>query len=501
VEFGWKTQSVEWELPATVKRIYYYIGSGYTGDPWTGTQLISTLTLDLLQTSRNTIVPESLQFTLGGGTFEDRPGANLVLNGSTPAGAIDLTSGIATLTDWPDGGANTLTVTSLLTKFGQWSARTAVIRTAASPLKPEALGLYAETIANGAAVTASGDADGVLVGTGITGTVNYEMGTAQITFTAPVDPTTIRYNAVAYAYLPLDATILGIDAVRLPSDGRVPIFHPGDVVMVMHPDTTTGTPAQVGGTGPYLLSCGRTRLAWVRVTDANGATIYDGYSLDRATGVLSWDSLAGLATPLTVQHTVGDLRLITDAQIDGTLTLARPLSHDFPADESLVGSCLLHGDRRARVSALWFQSSWNGTWLDYAVGSAPIWALDVIAHPFVVTNEGAITERWVLRWLNTSTVQIIGETRGVIYEGAFTGDLAPINPFTREPDGSGGVPYFTIPLASQSGGQSAGNAARFNTVGALVPLWIARSIGQSDEPLDDGADGCEVYALGNIDRP
>ena len=122
-----------------------------------------------------------------------------------------------------------------------------------------------------------------------------------------------------YAYIPLDASILGVDPVRLPADGRAPIYRPGDVVMILHTDTLSGTPAQVGGTGPYLLACGRTRLAFVRVTAANGDPVTAGYTLDRAAGTLSWTSLDGLATPLTVAHTVGDLRLITDVQINGEL--------------------------------------------------------------------------------------------------------------------------------------------------------------------------------------
>ena len=66
---------------------------------------------------------------------------------------------------------------------------------------------------------------------------------------------------------------------------------------------------------------------------------------------------------------------------------------------------------------------------------------------------------------------------------------------------TGGVPYLTIPQRANGGGWSTGNVVRINTVGAIADFWIARSVGQSDEPLDDGADGCEIYALGNIDRP
>ena len=198
---------------------------------------------------------------------------------------------------------------------------------------------------------------------------------------------------------------------------------------------------------------------------------------------------------------MADLRQITDAQITGELTLARPLTHSYPADESIVASCLIHGDRRARVSAVWDQQTWDGTWSDARVGSEAIATLDTIAHPVQVTNEGAETERWLLRWTTTTTVELIGQRRGLVYSGPFTADIAPINPRTRSPDGSGGVPYLRIPVAANGGGWSTGNVVRINTVGALADIWIARSIQQSDTPSGDGADGVEIYALGNVDRP
>jgi hypothetical protein len=267
--------------------------------------------------------------------------------------------------------------------------------------------------------------------------------------------------------------------------------------MIMHTAETAPATVANGGT----VDCGRTRIGWIRVLDANGATVTSGYSLDRATGIVTFDDVTGITMPVTVRHTVGDLRQITDAQITGQLTFARPLSHDYPANESIVASCLIHGDRRARVSAVWDQATWTGTWSDTLTGSEATATLDTIAHPITVTNEGAETERWLLRWTSTTNVELIGERRGLVFSGPFTADIAPINPRTRNPDGTGGVPYLHIPLAANGGGWSAGNVVRINTVGALADIWIARSIQQSDEPLGDGEDGVELYALGNIDRP
>src|SRR5690606_37670315 len=177
---------------------------------------------------------------------------------------------------------------------------------------------------------------------------------------------------------------------------------------------------------------------------------------------------------------------------------------DFPADETIVSSCLLWGDRRARVSATWDQVSWNGTWVDTIVGNPATATLNLIDFPIEVTNEGCDTDRWVLRWTGTTAVELISEKRGLVWSGTWTpggDDIAPINPRTRGQDGQGGVPYMTIPGDANGGGWSAGNVVRINTVGAIADFWITRAIQQSDEPLDDGADGCEIYALGNVDRP
>lgn len=466
-----------------------------------------------LSASTDAIVANSVRFSMGAQIYEDRSGTlytniDPVTGSGLAAGSINYATGRAEITFW-NNGATVPTVSSCLTVYGEWTAVESSFRTVQAPIKPEALSITASTAGDDGSselVTGSTDPDGVIVGAKMRGQINYETGTAFVEFGETVEgewvplvvqPATIRYNAVAYSYLPLDADILGIDPVRLPSDGRVPIYRPGDVVMVMHPAETAPAVVTNGGT----IDCGRTRIGWIRVIDATGASKPTGFTLDRATGIVTFADVSDMVMPIRVRHTVGDLRQITDAQITGQLTLARPLTHNYPAGESVVASCLIHGDRRARVSAVWDQATWNGTWSDSLVGSEATATLDTIAHPIEVTNEGAETERWLLRWTSTTNVELIGERRGLVYSGPFTADIAPINPRTRAADGTGGVPYLHIPLAANGGGWSTGNAVRINTVGALADIWIARSIQQSDEPLGDGADGVELYALGNIDRP
>ncbi|WP_379945060.1 hypothetical protein OZ656_06020 [Marinobacter sp. LM1] len=525
-----KSLSIDTSKDATAR----YVVDGVTTNSTaaTDTTPIASVTLELTPGNIDGIVPDSVRFTLGGKTYDDRSG-NLLTDidpqtgSGLAAGSIDYNAGTAEVTFWQDGQPVGLNVTSLLTVYGEWTATEGFFRTPSAPLKPESLQIVGTT-EDGEQIIATANQDGEFTHEWLQGTVNYTFGTAAVTFgklvadssltpeektewwydpakvdgdgniykPRPMITSTLRYNAVAFSYIPLNADIVGIDAVRLPSDGRVPIYRPGDVVMVMHPQETAPQTVTNGGT-----IATRPRVGWIRVIDANGNQVTDGYTLDRATGTVTFDDTSGITMPVTVKHTVGDLRLVTDVQITGDITLSRPLTHNYPANESIVASCLIHGDRRARVSATWDQQTWSGTWQDSIEGDEATATLNTIAHPITVTNEGAETERWLLRWKNSTEVELIGQRVGLVYAGPFTEDIAPINPRTRNEDGSGGVPYLTIPVAANGGGWSAGNVVRINTVGALADFWMARAIQQSDEPLDDGADGCEIHALGNIDRP
>jgi len=530
-----KSLSIDTSKDATAR----YVVDGVTTNSVAATDItpIASVTLDLLPNVIDPIVPESVRFTLGGKTYDDRSG-NLLTDidpqtgSGLAAGSIDYNAGTAEVTFWQDGQPVGLNVTSLLTVYGEWTATEGFFRTPSAPLKPESLQIIGTT-EDGEQIIATANQDGEFTHEWLQGTVNYTFGTAAVTFgklvadssltpeektewwydpakvdgdgniykPRPMITSTLRYNAVAFSYIPLDAGIVGIDAVRLPPDGRVPIYRPGDVVMVMHPQETAPQTVTTGGT-----IATRPRVAWVRVMDANGEQVTEGYSLDRATGTVTFDDTTGITMPVTVRHTVGDLRLVTDVQITGDITLSRELTHDYPANESIVASCLIHGDRRARVAQTWDEQSWSGTWKDSREGNEATATLNLIDHPITVTNEGCDTDRWLFRCTNASTNawELISEKRGLVWSGTYTqtgDDVAPINPRTRGEDGAGGVPYMTIPAAANGGGWQTGNVVRINTVGAIADFWIARAIQQSDEPLDDGADGCEIYALGNIDRP
>lgn len=299
---------------------------------------------------------------------------------------------------------------------------------------------------------------------------------------------TLRYNAVGYAYLPLDATLLGLDPVRLPSDGRVPIFRPGAFVVVGN----TATVGPVTVSNVQTINCGRVRLSRVRVIGANNQVINTGFTTNLDLGTVTFNDVTGYSQPVRIEHRVEDMVLVSDAQINGQLTFTRALTHDYPAPGTYVSSALVAGDLSARVAELFDQQTWNNVWSDSPVGSPATGTFNDIQYPIVVTNRGALTERWALQFINNTNFNIIGEHVGVIGQGNTSTNCAPLNPATNEP-------YFTIPFQGWGLGWATGNVLRFNTAGAFYPVWVARTILQGPETVIN--DSFTILIRGDVDRP
>jgi hypothetical protein len=83
---------------------------------------------------------------------------------------------------------------------------------------------------------------------------------------------------------------------------------------------------------------------------------------------VTFADVAGYAQPVRIEHRIEDMALCSDAQINGDLTLTRPLTHDFPLG-SLVSSALIMGDLHARVSVLVRPADLVGVWSDTVIGS------------------------------------------------------------------------------------------------------------------------------------
>jgi hypothetical protein len=303
----------------------------------------------------------------------------------------------------------------------------------------------------------------------------------------PIDAATVRYNAVAYSYLPLDASILGLDPVRLPQDGRVPIFKKARVVVVHN--TQTLAPQTV--TNGQTVNVGRTRLARLRVKNNAGVVVTTGYTADLDAGTATFTAVAGYAQPITIEHRIEDEALCSEVQITGDIRLARALTHVFPANTTKVSSAMLLGTLQAASTESFSQQTWTSVWSDTRIGTAIVAQYDQAVYPIAVTNRGATPERWALIFTNSTTFNIVGEEAGLIATGSVNTVTEPMNPAT-------GVPFFTIPILGWGSGWAAGNVLRFNTRASNAPLWCGRTTLQSPAAAP-GTDQMTLALRGDID--
>lgn len=413
-------------------------------------------------------------------------------------GYVELTSWIAGIS--PQFNRTSGVLTGALTGPAQVVDRI-VFRTAVAPLRNGSFSLVG-TMQSGQSFNITADVNGNIstsipgsmwvvdawVGAAeVTGKVDYDTGVVEVRFGgAGANADSLRYNATAYSYLPLDANILGLDPVRLPQDGRVPIFRTGEFAVIGHTGEITAT-----FTNGQTVDCGRVRLSRVRIVGADNVVINTGYTVDLEAGTVSIVDVSGWAQPATIEHRIEDMAMVREVQISGQITFTRALTHEYPLG-SYVSSALVAGDRFARVSTVFDQATWNGAWTDEAVGSSATATFNNVANPIVVTNRGALTERWAVHFTNSTSFNVIGENVGVIATGNTSTNCAPLNPNT-------GVPYFSIPALGWGNGWSTGNVLRFNTIGSEFPVWVVRTVQQGPETVPD--DSFTLLIRGDVDTP
>ncbi|PHS23509.1 MAG: hypothetical protein COA83_09735 [Methylophaga sp.] len=477
--------------------------------------------LDLTHGFDETIVPGSVRFTLGGLEYIDRAG--LLYHSIDPdngagtfAGTSDYTTGNQVISSWATNSANTISLKSLATESGKEPVGRVVFRIPNAPVKVGSVQIRAVTAA-GVSITATPDATGYINTPEMQGWCEYETGVIEVSFgawitaagnegepwynAAAVDVNgdifrtdhvfadTLFYNATSQTFLPLDSAILGLNPVRLPQDGRVPIFADGDVVVILHDQKTSGT--YVNATQTDL---GRGRIAKLNVRDSAGQEILASrYTADLDLGLIDWIDLSTVSQPLEITNRIEDMAMLSDVQITGTLALSQPLTHDFPVGETLVANAVIYGDLFAHTSIPFDQQTWNGAWSDILQGSQVSAQYNNAGYPMQVDNASCIQERWYAIFTSATLVHIIGEGVGQILTSVSIGsDIAPINPNTAQP-------YFTIPSGGWGAGWSAGNILRFNTIGANAPLWLIQSVAQGDA-TDDDYNFC-IELRGDIDTP
>lgn len=488
------------------------------------------VSIDLCPYTSQYVVPGSVQFTWMGHTYQDVDGDLIrdrtASNPGTVAGRMDYQAGIAYLTEYLVTTTAALVLQSLWTTRKQWTAGNVFFRTPAAPVAVQGITLNLSD-AQGNVLTLTPDLEGYFNTAQSRGRIDYQAGLTEIQFGAfveaaaltaaeraewwfdaadvgavqagkiwkplPIDPTTLRFNSVTYVFLPLDADIIGMDPVRLPSDGRVPVYRNGYYVVVGH---TAVLPAATLGAGQSI-DCARTRLSRVWIVGADGQKIQTGWSVDLDAGLLSIADVTGWAQPVRVHHRIEEMARVADVQINGTLTLTKSLSHHFPAG-SVVSSALYAGSIRSRVSHLFDQATIDAvSWSDSLVGNQAPAQYNDTAFPIEVTNAGALSERWLLKFTNTTTVEVIGEHVGNLGTFPIASDIAPVNPNTRT-DTHSGVPYFTVKAGGWGAGWAVGNGLRINTVGAMQPFACIRTVQPSEAAGTDYTFGLTVR--GDIDR-
>jgi hypothetical protein len=472
-------------------------------------------------------------FTLSGVRFEVGSAAHVVKAGGdiqrdlspvtgngTKVGTLSPSLGVIELTSWATDESPALVnfrglaAAPINGPDSPFSTYAVTFRVPTAPLRPQGFTVLG-TMLDGTTFNAQGDANGFINGPRVKGRVNYATGVVQLVGVAPTGDVnqakvslaflgipgvgdcfidlilqeTLRFNCVAYSFLPMEASLLGINPVRLPTDGRVPIFRPGSLVVVTNEQTTDPVAVSNGGS----VNLGRTRLSRVAVIGANDLPIDTGWAANLEAGTVAFSNVSGYSQPVRISHRVEDMSMVRDAQIDGTLVLLRAVTHNYAAGSTYVCSAFPAGDLKARVSLYFDQVAWDQTsFLDVREGDPALGTYNDADHPIVVSNAGALTERWAIRFTSSTTFQVVGEGVGVITTGTTGADCSPINPRTGEP-------YFTIPQAGWGVGWGTGNLQRFNTIGAQAPLWLVRTVQQGPEAGSDYT--FEVLARGDVDNP
>jgi hypothetical protein len=497
----------------------------------TETFQVGELKFDLTPGFAEDILQGSSRFIVGGLTYIDRLGTlyhsvNNANGAGVVAGSIAYQSGLVTLTSWAPGSANSVDLKSLVTEMNVQPVDEVVFRVPIAPVRTGSVQIRALPIEgnNGDPINVTADGTGKISSPYMVGSVDYQSGVVRIRFgqkvtvdagviasswynadavftensvqkiikPRPVYADSIRYNAVGYTYLPLSADILGMDPVRLPSDGRVPIFRQSDVVVVHHTDNAVfpGTPASGS-----VVDVGRVRVSYIKVYDAQGTALDPNMyetNLDAGTVTLKSNySLGVLVLPLHAEHRVEDMAVVTDVQINGKLALNRVLTHSFPANNSIISSALIFGDLQARVFGKFSQESWTNVWSNSIIGNPTTSQFNDTLYPITTKNRGAAEESWALIFTNSTSFRIVGKNAGQIGTGDINTDLAPLNPATS-------TPYFTLNKLGWGTGWGAGNVLRFNSAAANYPVWLARTVLQG--PATALNDKFQIQIRGDKDR-
>lgn len=514
---------------AVTVSVKYRDSASVTSD--TVTKALDKLRLDLTQGFDEQILSGSVRFKVGSDTLIDRNGLiyrniDAATGSGTQSGSVQYGTGLVEIDSWTPNVDNVISLQSLTTTTDMPAINHVSFRTPTIPIRPASLTVVVAAMAGGQ-LTLTTDEAGIIETSNAHGFINHDTGFVDIYFYTKteitganrpaiqakdwydialeyteasltyinvpfwIDPTSVRYNAIAYTYIPLDAEILGLSATRLPPDGRVPIFRVGDIGVIAS-SKQQELPSHVAG---QMYQLDDARISWCELEDSNGAKVpYDMYVVDYDYGevTLSGDfALNTLVAPISAAYRYQDMGLINDVQINGQITLTKPVTHNYDADNSIVGSALVVGDMFSRYTAKFVQGVWNSVWADTATGGSITPNYNDALYPIEITNKGAIQERWAIVFTDATNFRIIGEVSGQIGTGSVNADCAPMNPITN-------APYFVVKKEGWGTGWANGNVLRLNTIAATYPIWCIRTVKQSEPTVL--SDNFQIMYRGDIDR-
>ena len=438
-------------------------------------------------------IADSWRFDINGVETIERGGVlyqnwNSQTGAGKEIGSLNLATGVVSLNHLaPDAAVSVKVLQGVYTQ-GEYQIKHYHGRTAAAPIRPQSFEAWAET-AGGTELSGRAGADERITGT-LTGAIEYVTGYFALTAGEPIPPDSLRYNAVSESSIPLDSTVIGINATRLPADGKVPMVRAGDMVVISNHHTQDIGSAHTAG---QTVSLERQNLDRLCVVDANGEHVSaEQYEYDLEAGSLKWATtldLAKYAMPLSAVQIWEEENRVMNADISGSLKLQFGVSRDYPLENTYVSSAIIGGNMQVRVTEPFSQRAWTNVWQDTRIDEPILAKLNTADYPFKLTSDGAITERWLMKFKNTTQFELYGERLGLVAEGDIYNDLAPVNPATKKP-------YFTLPALAMGGGFATQNCVRFNTYGTPLPVWIVRSVQPSSE-RQSAADGFRLCLRGN----
>jgi len=422
-------------------------------------------------------------------------------------GTIDYATGVVVMdyTTYPDNFY--LEVPCVFTDESQDEDTVGLVydfKTAATKIIPSSLQLRYYTSADqGVLKTATSDANGAITGVSINGTNSYvdaETGMVHLEFTVPSFPDSIKYDAVAETSLPIDPDLLGLNPIRLPADGRVPVFENGRHLVIFDEVTTATTNATPLADDVETLA--RSGQSYIEVIDSEGKRLDPvQYVADRVAGTVTFGNpltledkyAVALTAPFYVVDRVEDMLLAADVQISGDIDLSAGLSHNYTAANSKVASALVWGDTGSRVFNYFAQEIWNSgnpVWQDTLDGDPTTAQYDDVNYPIQIDNQSSTSGRWAIIFTSATTVQVAHEKLGIVAASFSLAieDVAPINPAT-------GSPYFTMPKEGFGAGWVTNNVIRINTDSGDVNMWVIRTV--QSGALSELEDNVEIEVRGD----